>query len=194
VTDFVLQGGRDKKYEVGEAGTMMTHYFIEEPAVKSYVGIDVGAPSVVVSARRAGRVVSTHTFARTPEGHQALWLQRRAGEIAGAALEATGVYDLDLAVRLRQAGWTVAVIHPRSFPHFAQLKLRHGKTDVADAARERINPHPHDRQPLDHLCQAKGIGEASAFALLAELAVLPRHLKSAQISRYAGLDVRPAPA
>ena len=46
------------------------------------------------------------------------------------------------------------------------------------------------KQPLDPLCQAKGIGEASAIALLAELVALPRHLKSAQVSRHAGLDVR----
>jgi hypothetical protein len=58
------------------------------------------------------------------------------------------------------------------------------------AARELINSRPDDRQHLDHLCQAKGIGVASAIALLAELAVLPHHLKSAQVSRYAGLDVR----
>ena len=51
----------------------MTDCFIEENAMKSYGGIDVGAQSVVVSVRRAGRVTSTNTFPQTPEGHQALF-------------------------------------------------------------------------------------------------------------------------
>ena len=43
-------------------------------------------------------------------------------------LEATGVYYLDLAVALQRAGLPVAVINPRSFHHFAQLKLSNSKT------------------------------------------------------------------
>jgi transposase len=185
-------------------------------------------------------------------------------------LEATGVYYLDLAVALFKAGWPVAVINPKSFHHFAKLKLNPSKTDgtdasllaeygacmkpalwqapdealmnlrdlgrqinrltasrtqaknrlhalrsksstlalliedeiegierldqrikrLAQAARELIDRQPLYKQHFDHLCQAKGVGEASALALLAELAVLPRELKSAQVSRYAGLDVR----
>ena len=269
MADFALQGSSDKKYEVGEPATIMTDCFIEENTVKSYMGIDVGAQSVVVSVRRAGRLISTTTFAQTPEGHQAL-LKHHAGEFAGVVLEATGVYYLDLAVTLHQAGWPVAVINPRSFHHFAKLKLSHSKTDATDAAllaeygecmkparwqvpdqallslrdigrqinrltatriqaknrwhalrakstplplliedesegierldrrierlaaaaRELINSLPLYRQHMEHMCQAKGIAEASAIALLAELAVLPRQLKSAQVSRQAGLDVR----
>jgi transposase len=49
-------------------------------------------------------------------------------------LEATGVYYLDLAVTLFKAGWPVAVINPKSFHHFAQLKLNPSKTDGTDAA------------------------------------------------------------
>ena len=69
VADFVLQGGSDKKYEVGEPGTIMTDCFIEENAMKSFMGIDVGAKSVVVSVWRAGRILRMDTFAQTPEGH-----------------------------------------------------------------------------------------------------------------------------
>jgi transposase len=238
--------------------------------MKSFMGIDVGAQSVVVSVRRAGRIIRTNTSPQTPEGHHALLKQFRGDEFACAVLEATGVYYLDLAVALYRASWPVAVIHPRSFHHFAKLKLSHSQTDVVDAAllaeyaecmkparwqapdetlmglrdlgrqinrltatrtqaknrlhalraksttlalliedeaegterldrrierlaqaaRELISSPPDYRQHQDHLCQAKGIGEASALALLAELAVLPRELKSAQVSRYAGLDVR----
>ncbi|MFC3285729.1 IS110 family transposase, partial [Litchfieldella rifensis] len=41
-----------------------------------------------------------------------------------------------------------------------------------------------------NMTAAKGIGDATAIALLAELCVLPRELKAPQVSRYAGLDVR----
>jgi transposase len=58
------------------------------------------------------------------------------------------------------------------------------------AAREWIDPQAQYQQHFAHLCQAKGIGQASALALLAELCVLPRKLKSAQLARHAGLDVR----
>jgi transposase len=61
---------------------------------------------------------------------------------------------------------------------------------LSSAARELIRSHPYCQPLLDHLCQAKGIGEISGMALLAELVVLPRELTSAQITRQAGLDVR----
>lgn len=43
---------------------------------------------------------------------------------------------------------------------------------------------------LVNMCAAKGIGKASAIAILAELSVLPQSLKAPQVSRFAGLDVR----
>lgn len=89
--------------------------------MEDYMGIDVGAKSVVVCVRRAGRALGVRTFPQTPEGHQAL-------------IKATGVYYLDLAVRLVRAEWPVAIINPRGFHHFAQLKLSHAKTDDADSA------------------------------------------------------------
>lgn len=58
------------------------------------------------------------------------------------------------------------------------------------AALELMEEAPELKRLHSHCCAAKGIGEASALALLAELCVLPDHLKSAQISRHAGLDVR----
>jgi transposase len=61
---------------------------------------------------------------------------------------------------------------------------------LSRAARELIDQQPRYKQHLDPMRQAKGIGEASAVALLAELCVLPCELKSAQVSRQAGLDVR----
>jgi transposase len=55
------------------------------------------------------------------------------------------VYYLDRAVALSEAGLPVSVINPKSFHHFAKLKLAHIKTDRADAAllaeyAERMQP------------------------------------------------------
>lgn len=237
--------------------------------MSDYVGIDIGAKSVVVSVRRAGRTLSPHEFRQTPEGHQAL-IGKLGRQVACVVLEATGIYYLDLAVALHRAGLPVAVINPRSFHHFANLKLNNSKTDAVDAALlaeygeclkpalwqapdealmglrdigrqinrltatrtqaknrlhalrsksstlalliedesegierleqrierlskaalELINQQPHYKQHLANITCAKGIGQASGIAMLAELCVLPRELKSPQVSRYAGLDVR----
>ena len=237
--------------------------------MSDYVGIDIGAKSVVVSVRRAGRTLVSQEFRQTPEGHQAL-IDKLGSQVACVVLEATGVYYLDLAMTLHRAGLPVAVINPRSFHHFANLKLNSSKTDAVDAALlaeygecmkpalwqapdealmglrdigrqinrltaartqaknrlhalrsksntlalliedeadgierldlrierlskaalDLINQQPHIKQKLANITCAKGIGQTSAIAMLAELCVLPRELKSPQVSRYAGLDVR----
>lgn len=185
-------------------------------------------------------------------------------------MEATGVYYLDLAAALYEAELPVCVINPRSFRHFADIKLSGSKTDAIDSAllaeyAERMepalwSPPPHlhlqlrdlgrqinrlvntrtqaknrlhalsarkstprlliedeeesidslDRrierlrqaareliaqsetlsQQFECLATAKGVGEASAVAILAELCVLPEKLKAPQVARHAGLDVR----
>jgi transposase len=117
MTDSVLKENTMEKHEV----------------MGDHIGIDVGAKSVEVCVRRAGRVVRKGSFAQTPEGHRAL-IDHHAGQLARVVIEATGVYYLDLAVTLYRAGWPVAVINPRSFHHFAKLKLNRGKTDTTDAA------------------------------------------------------------
>jgi hypothetical protein len=64
----------------------MTDSVIEENPVADYIGIDVGAKSVEVSVRRAGRLLETRRFAQTPAGHQAL-IEHPAGELACGVLE-----------------------------------------------------------------------------------------------------------
>ena len=58
------------------------------------------------------------------------------------------------------------------------------------AAVELMEQSPELKRLYEHFCSAKGIAQAAALALLAELCVLPDHLKSAQVSRHAGLDIR----
>jgi transposase len=98
------------------------------------VGVDIAATSFELVTRRAGRNRKAKRFEQTPQGHrQAIAdLKRLAPE--RIVMEATGVYFLDLAVALHAAGLAVCVINPKSFKHFAELKLTGSKTDPVDAA------------------------------------------------------------
>lgn len=235
-----------------------------------YAGIDIAARTFVLAWREGERLGGVREFAQSPAGHEgaAALLSRLAPE--RVVLEATGVYYLDLAWALAEAGLPVAVINPRRFHHFAALRAAPSKTDridatllaeyaqrmnpprwqapdrnrralrdigrqinrlthartqaknrlhalqatsatpplliederagiaaldqritqLSEAARELVDAEPALAQRLVHLQAAKGIGLASALALLAELAVLPTELKAKQVARHAGLDVR----
>lgn len=236
----------------------------------THIGLDIGARTVVMGWREAGRLQGTATHEQTPKGHAALIARLKALRPASIVMEATGVYYFDLAMALVQAGLPVSVINPKSFHHFAKLKLTQSKTDPIDtallaeygermaprlwvaptqahvalrdvgrqinrltatrtqaknrlhalcaksstyalliederegiatldrrierltqAAQELMAQAPELEAQAKHLTSAKGIGMASAIALLAELCVLPAHLKAPQVSRHAGLDVR----
>lgn len=58
------------------------------------------------------------------------------------------------------------------------------------AGRELISQCPTLDRQYQQLLKGPGIGEVSALAALAELTTLPEILKSAQVARHAGLDVR----
>lgn len=235
-----------------------------------FAGIDIAAKSFDLVVRKQGKNRAVITFEQSPDGHARALRKLQALKPLGVVMEATGIYYLDLAVTLQEGGLPVSVINPRSFKHFADLKLQHNKTDGLDSAllaeyAERMDPRLwtppsaarlglrdlgrqinrlvhartqaknrlhalqakrgtlaliiHDEQEgievldrrverlkqaaLDriessaglardwaHMIAAKGIGEASAVAILAELCVLPADMKAAQVSRFAGLDVR----
>ena len=234
------------------------------------VGIDIGAASFDVVVYRAAKFSKSERYSQTVEGRNKLISKLKPLKPGCVVMEATGVYYLDLAIALAEAGLPVSVINPKSAKHFAQVKLQNSKTDRLDAALlaeygarmepRRWTPPDQNRQALRslgrqinrligsrtqaknrlhalkatqttpqiliddesqaiealderierlrqaaqtfldkapelkrlhaHCCAAKGIGEASALAVLAELCVLPEHLKAAQVSRHAGLDVR----
>jgi len=234
------------------------------------VGIDIAAKSFDMVVRKSGKPGKSVSFKQTPEGHTAAIKQLKALKPCSIVMEATGIYYLDLAVALAQAGLPVSVINPKSFRHFAALKLNGTKTDGVDAGLlaeygERMSPRvwtpPSDlalmlrdvgrqinrltatrtqaknrlhalsstrtvlpllvddereaielldqrirklsnvaldlieqdsalSKHMDNLCAAKGVGQATAIIVLAELMMLPGCLKAPQVSRYAGLDIR----
>lgn len=99
----------------------------------TFVGIDIAAKTVELVVRANNKASSVKTFNQTPSGRQAMLtlLQQHAPQTI--VMEATGVYYLDLAVTLHDAGMPVSVINPKSFNHFAKIKLAHSKTDTIDA-------------------------------------------------------------
>jgi transposase len=61
---------------------------------------------------------------------------------------------------------------------------------LAAAALKLIGADERLKAQYSALVSAKGIGEASAIALLAELALLPRDMRARECASHAGLDVR----
>lgn len=110
-----------------------------------WVGIDIAAKSVEMVWRKEGKSSKSQSYQQTPAGHAGLIKQLQRLQPAGVVLEATGIYYLDLALALEQAGLPVAVINPKSARRFTELKLERTKTDRVDAAllaeyAERLTP------------------------------------------------------
>jgi transposase len=83
-----------------------------------------------VSRYREGRTEGKE-FGNDEKGHRALigWL----GQQARVAMEATGVYHLQLAMALQAAGVEVMVVNPRVAKDFAGALSSRSKTDKVDA-------------------------------------------------------------
>lgn len=95
-----------------------------------FCGIDVSAATLAVAVQPDQH----REFPNTASGHKALiaWLHSKKAP-ARVALEATGIYSLDLALALDAAqAIEIAVLNPKAVHRFAQT-LRRSKTDKADA-------------------------------------------------------------
>ena len=102
---------------------------------KDYCGIEVSAKNLLVALRRDASTLPLKSFPNTPEGHRdiVLYLARK-GRAVRVCMESTGVYGLDLALRLqKQAGLELMAANPRAVRHFAQALMQRSKTDPLDA-------------------------------------------------------------
>jgi transposase len=97
-------------------------------------GIEVSHLVLVVALRCQDHDQPLREFPNTREGHQAVlrFLERSARPVR-VVLESTGLYGLDLAWALHQAGVAVMVANPRGVRHFAQAMLERSKNDQLDA-------------------------------------------------------------
>lgn len=100
-----------------------------------FVGIDVSAAELAVCVASSGDARREAVFANDNEGHQRLIAAiRKVSTCARVCLEATGMYSLDAALALHEAGLEVMVANPWRTHSFARAQLQRGKTDKVDAA------------------------------------------------------------
>jgi len=97
-------------------------------------GIDVSAKTVTLVISREGRTGKPREFANTPQGHAALSKVLHKAQVERVCLEATGLYHLDLALALDDAGLAVMVVNPKAAKRFAEAMQTRTKTDAVDAA------------------------------------------------------------
>jgi transposase len=97
-------------------------------------GLEVSRLLLVVTVRRQDRYEPQREFANTREGHELLlrYLKRPARPLR-VCMESTGLYGLEVALTLHQAGVTLMVANPRAVRHFAQALLQRSKNDALDA-------------------------------------------------------------
>jgi transposase len=102
-------------------------------------GIEVSAKELVVALSGKKGEAVLRGFANTAVGHrQLLQALTRGGRRVRVCMEATGVYGLDVALRLSaHAGIELMVANPRAVRHFAQAAMRRSKNDRLDAVMLR---------------------------------------------------------
>jgi hypothetical protein len=97
-------------------------------------GVEVSAKRLLAGLEREGAPRARREFPNTPEGHEALvrWLAA-PGRTVRVVMEATGLYGLDLALRLDPApSVEVMVANPRAVRHFAIALMKRSKNDPID--------------------------------------------------------------
>src|SRR5208337_4890382 len=159
-------------------------------AVKVFCGVDVSAARLDVAVQQEGvEGFRRRQFANTAAGHRQLlvWL-RKLGWGVRVALEASGVYSLDVALALDE----VAVLNPRKASDFAR-SLNRSKTDKADA--EALSEHSRRmefvrwRRPCRAALELRALGRHMA-TLTEEHSRLSNRLHAAEGSRTAPRCVR----
>lgn len=96
-------------------------------------GIDVGYKSLFVVVAKSTTVGKAREFDNQASGHQAVIKALRKARVDRICLEATGLYHLDLAVALVEAGFELMVVNPKAAKRFAEAMLERHKSDPIDA-------------------------------------------------------------
>ena len=111
----------------------MTPETHSKSSVPMFAGIDVGATELLLVIRKNGVSMKVQKFANTPA--ERLRLLKRLARFPDitVCLEATGVYSMDLALMLSDAGVRLMVLNPKAAHNFAKVLLKNSKTDGVDA-------------------------------------------------------------
>jgi transposase len=132
--------GRQPKLSVPQGGSMSKSRLSVNSSSSSQVtvfcGIDVSAATLSVAVETDPEwKLQQRQFANSAAGHRQLlaWLGKIKRPVR-VTLEATGVYSVDVAIALEEAGsFAVQVLNPRKASDFAR-SLGRSKTDKTDAA------------------------------------------------------------
>ena len=101
----------------------------------SVAGIDVGARSLHLAVHTPTQSFNVTCFPNTPEGMASLCDMLHQHQVRRVVLEATGIYHLDLALRLdADPSLQVMVLNPKAAHAYAQARMTRHKTDAIDAA------------------------------------------------------------
>lgn len=104
---------------------------MKEPVL---VGVDVGSDTVTAAMKRDGKVSELAEFDNTDSGHKKIvkWATKGGREVR-ACVEATGIYHLDLSMRLSQHKRVeVMVVNPLAMRRYAESQMKRAKTDQVD--------------------------------------------------------------
>lgn len=100
---------------------------------KVCAGIDVGAEELVLVLRTGDKSSASQSFANTSTDQCRLVQYIAQIPDCTVCLEATGVYSMDIAIALYDAGIRIMVVNPQSSHNFAKVLGKHSKTDNVDA-------------------------------------------------------------
>jgi transposase len=98
-----------------------------------FAGIDVSAKKLDVALTSSPGRPEFTVFEQSPDGHRKLARFLKQRRVEAIVMEATGIYYLDAALALDQAGLPVSVINPRAAHYFGKVMLERTKTDRVDA-------------------------------------------------------------
>jgi transposase len=106
---------------------------LSKSSTPAFAGIDVGAAQLIVVIRKNSASMKAQKFANTPADRLRLLKRVLKFPDVTVCLEATGVYYLDLALALADAGVQLMVLNPKAAHNFAKVLLKNSKTDAVDA-------------------------------------------------------------
>lgn len=98
-----------------------------------FAGIDVGSTELVLVLRSAEKSLPAQSVPNTGVGHKQLLKIFSKITLGAICLEATGVYSVDLAIALHDAGLPLMVANPKAAHNFGKALSKHSKTDNVDA-------------------------------------------------------------
>ena len=107
------------------------------PTNRNIAGCDVSSDWIDAACWKASENrLHERRFDNTPAGHRQLaqWLREKKKRPVRVAVEATGIYSLDLMLALHDCGGVdVMSVHPRALRDYRRARMQRSKTDQIDA-------------------------------------------------------------